>query len=128
MVEAGVLERPKVDRILALHMNTDLSMGQVGLYKGVSHANTDSFRLVIQGKGVHGAHPHDGIDPIVAGAHFVSALQSIVGRNLDPRDAGWHSGAIPGGHGANIIQTRAPGDGPHLQDRSARDHQQRLQI
>ncbi len=108
MVDAGVLERPKVDRILALHMNTDLSMGQVGLYTGVSHAHTDSFRLVIQGKGVHGAHPHDGIDPIVAGAHFVSALQSIVGRNLDPRDAGVVTvGQFQAGTAPNIIPDQA---------------------
>jgi amidohydrolase len=108
MVEAGVLEHPKVDRILALHMNTDLSMGQVGLYKGVSHAHTDSFRLVIQGKGVHGAHPHDGIDPIVAGAHFVSAVQSIVGRNLDPRDAGVITvGQFTAGTAPNIIPDQA---------------------
>jgi amidohydrolase len=108
MVDAGVLERPKVDRILALHMNTDLAMGQVGLYKGVSHAHTDSFRLAIQGKGVHGAHPHDGIDPIVAGAHFVSALQSIVSRNLDPRDAGVVTvGQFAAGTAPNIIPDQA---------------------
>jgi amidohydrolase len=108
MVDAGVLEQPKVDRILALHMNTDLSMGQVGLYKGVSHAHTDSFRLVIRGKGVHGAHPQDGIDPIVAGAHFVSALQSIVGRNLDPRDAGVVTvGQFSAGTAPNIIPDHA---------------------
>ncbi len=108
MVDAGVLERPKVDRILALHMNTDLSTGQVGLYKGVSHANTDSFRLVIQGKGVHGAYPHDGIDPIVAGAHFVSAVQTIVARSLDPRDAGVVTvGQFQAGTAPNIIPEHA---------------------
>ncbi|MFA5028378.1 MAG: M20 family metallopeptidase [Candidatus Methylomirabilota bacterium] len=108
MVDAGVLERPKVDRILALHMNTDLSMGQVGLYRGVSQAHTDSFRLAIQGKGVHGARPNDGIDPIVAGAHFVSALQSIVGRNLDPRDAGVVTvGHFQAGTAPNIIPDQA---------------------
>ncbi len=108
MVDAGVLENPKVDRILALHMNTDLPVGQVGLYKGVSHAHTDTFQLVIHGKGVHGAHPHDGIDPIVAGAHFVSALQSIVGRNLDPRDAAVITvGQFQAGTAPNIIPDRA---------------------
>jgi len=108
MAAAGVLERPKVDRILALHMNTDLSVGQIGLYKGVSHAHTDSFRLVIQGKGVHGAHPHDGIDPVVAGAHFVSAVQSIVARNLDPRDAGVVTvGQFQAGTAPNIIPDQA---------------------
>jgi amidohydrolase len=108
MIEAGVLENPRVDRILALHMNNDLPAGQVGLYTGVSHANTDRFQLVIQGKGIHGAHPHEGIDPIVAGAHFVSALQSIVGRNVDPLDAAVISvGQFQAGTAPNIIPDQA---------------------
>jgi amidohydrolase len=108
MVEAGVLENPKVDRILALHMNNELSVGQVGLYRGVSHAHTDSFRLTIQGKGSHGAYPHNGIDPIVAGAHFVSAVQTIVGRNLDPLDSAVISvGQFQAGTAPNIIPDQA---------------------
>jgi amidohydrolase len=108
MIEAGVLEHPRVDRILALHVNTDLPVGQVGLYRGVSHAHTDSFRLTIVGKGVHGARPHDGIDPIVAGAHFVSALQSIVGRNVDPLDSAVISvGQFQAGTAPNIIPNEA---------------------
>jgi amidohydrolase len=108
MVEAGVLENPKVDRILALHMNNELSVGQVGLYRGVSHAHTDSFRLTIRGKGSHGAYPHNGIDPIVAGAHFVSAVQSIVGRNLDPLDSAVISvGQFQAGTAPNIIPDQA---------------------
>lgn len=108
MIEAGALENPKVDRILALHMNNDLSAGQVGLYKGVSHANTDSFQLLIQGKGIHGAYPHDGIDPIVAGAHFVSALQTIVGRNVDPLESAVISvGQFMAGTAPNIIPDQA---------------------
>jgi amidohydrolase len=108
MVEAGVLENPRVDRILALHMNNDLQVGQVGLYQGVSHAQTDSFQLVIQGKGIHGAHPHDGIDPIVAGAHFVSALQSIVSRNVDPLESAVVSvGQFTAGAASNIIPDHA---------------------
>jgi len=108
MIDAGVLENPKVDRILALHMNTDLPAGRVGLYKGVSHAHTDSFQLIIQGKGIHGAYPHNGIDPIVAGAHFVTALQSIVGRNVDPLDAAVISvGQFTAGTAPNIIPDQA---------------------
>ena len=108
MVEAGVLENPKVDRILALHMNNELSVGQVGLYRGVSHAHTDSFRLTIRGKGSHGAYPHNGIDPIVAGAHFVSAVQTIVGRNLDPLDSAVISvGQFQAGTAPNIIPDQA---------------------
>jgi amidohydrolase len=108
MIAAGALESPRVDRILALHVNTDLEVGQVGLYKGVSHAHTDSFQLLLLGKGVHGAQPHSGIDPIVAGAHFVSALQTIVGRNVDPLDAAVISvGQFQAGTAPNIIPDRA---------------------
>lgn len=108
MIEAGVLDNPAVDRILALHMNNDLSAGQVGLYKGVSHAHTDSFQLLIQGRGIHGAYPHDGIDPIVAGAYFVSALQTIVGRNVDPLEAAVISvGQFQAGTAPNIIPDQA---------------------
>jgi amidohydrolase len=108
VIEAGALDNPKVDRILALHVNNDLSAGQVGLYRGVSHAHTDTFELVIQGKGVHGALPNEGIDPIVAGAHFVSALQSIVSRNVDPRDAAVISvGQFSAGTAPNIIPDQA---------------------
>jgi len=108
VIDAGALDNPRVDRILALHVNNDLSAGQVGLYRGVSHAHTDSFELVIQGKGVHGALPNEGIDPIVAGAHFVSALQSIVSRNVDPRDAAVISvGQFSAGTAPNIIPDQA---------------------
>jgi amidohydrolase len=108
MVEAGVLENPRVDRILALHVNIELPVGQVGLYQGVSHAHTDSFRMTLTGKGIHGAHPHNGIDPIVAGAHFVSALQTVVGRNVDPLDSAVISvGQFQSGTAPNIIPNQA---------------------
>ena len=108
MIDAGALDNPSVDRILALHMNNDLPAGQVGLYKGVSHAHTDSFQLLIQGKGVHGAYPHDGIDPIVAGAHFVSALQTVVGRNVDPLESAVVSvGQFTAGTAPNVIPEHA---------------------
>jgi amidohydrolase len=108
MIEAGALDNPRVDRILALHVNNDLPAGRVGLYRGVSHAHTDTFELVIRGKGVHGALPNEGIDPIVAGAHFVSALQSIVGRNVDPREAAVITvGQFAAGTAPNIIPGQA---------------------
>lgn len=104
MIEAGVLKGPVMDRILACHMWTDGEVGQVGLYKGPSHAATDFFNLTIFGKSSHGARPHKGIDPVVAGAHFVTALQTIVSRNIDPIDTGVVTvGKFTGGTVANII-------------------------
>jgi len=86
MIEHGVLENPHVDRIVAGHMGPDMEVGTVGIYSAQSHASADRFRLIIRGKGGHGGRPHQTIDPIVAGAHFVTALQSVVGRNIDPID------------------------------------------
>jgi len=104
VIHAGGLENPTVDRILAGHMNTDLPVGQVGLFKDVSHAAADTFRLIIQGKGVHGAYPHEGIDPILAGSHFVTAVQSIVSRNVGPIDSAVVTvGQFQAGTAPNII-------------------------
>jgi amidohydrolase len=86
MIEHGVLENPHVDLVVAGHMGPDMEVGTVGIYSAQSHASADRFRLIIRGKGGHGGRPHQTIDPIVAGAHFVTALQSVVGRNIDPID------------------------------------------
>ena len=108
MIAAGVLQNPPVNRIIGIHMNADLPAGQVGLFKGVSNAGADTFRLEILGKGVHGAYPHQGIDPIVAGAHFVSGVQSVVGRNIDPIDSAVITvGRFQSGTAPNIIPDRA---------------------
>jgi amidohydrolase len=108
MIDAGVLQNPTIDRIIGVHMNVDLPAGHVGLYKGVSNAGADTFRLEIHGKGVHGAFPHEGIDPIVAGAHFVTGVQSIVGRNIDPLDSAVITvGQFQSGTAPNIIPDRA---------------------
>ncbi|MCB2190290.1 MAG: amidohydrolase, partial [Deltaproteobacteria bacterium] len=87
MVERGVLENPAVDRIIAAHVAGDLPTGHMGINFGQSHASNDLFRLNIKGKGTHGARPHQGNDPVVAGAHLISALQSVVSRRIDPLDA-----------------------------------------
>ena len=108
IIKAGALENPPVDRILGAHMNSDMPVGQVGFFKSVSHASADTFRLAIKGKGVHGAYPHSGIDPIVAGAHFVSSVQTIVGRNIDPTDSAVVTvGQFQAGTAPNIIPEQA---------------------
>lgn len=108
MIEAGVLENPPLDHVLACHMWPDLPVGMAGFYKGPSHAATDRFTLTINGKGTHGASPHQGIDPILAGAHFVTAVQSVISRNLDPVDAGVISvGKFHAGSASNVIPDSA---------------------
>jgi amidohydrolase len=84
MIAKGVLEDPHVDRVMAGHMVPDMAVGTVGVFRAQSHASADRFTLRIVGKGSHGGRPHEGVDPIVAGAHFVTAVQSVVGRNVNP--------------------------------------------
>ena len=108
MIDAGVMQNPSIDRAIALHMWTQLNVGQVGLYKSVSHAAADMFTLKITGKGGHGAAPHFTIDPIVAGANYVSAVQTLVSRNTPPLDTAVVTvGSFQSGTVGNIIPESA---------------------
>ena len=108
MIERGVLENPFVDRILAGHVGPDMEVGTVGIYRSQSHASADRFRLIIRGSGGHGGRPHQTIDPIVAGSHFVTALQSVVARNIDPLDGAVITvGKFSAGNAENVIPEHA---------------------
>lgn len=87
MVQAGVLENPKVDRAVALHVFPTLRVGEIGLTPGPALASVDDFVIKLRGRGSHAAHPHTAKDPILAGAALVQALQSIVSRNTDPLES-----------------------------------------
>jgi amidohydrolase len=84
MIEDGLFERFPVRSVYALHNWPSLAPGKVGLNLGPMMAGIDVFDVKIRGRGGHGAHPHQTIDPIVATAHVISALQSVVSRNVDP--------------------------------------------
>ncbi len=108
MIERGALENPRVDWVVGAHMSPEIEIGGVGLYRAQSHASADQFELIIRGRGAHGGRPHQGRDPIVAGAHVVVALQSIVGRNLDPLEAGVVTvGRFSAGQTHNVIPQSA---------------------
>lgn len=112
MIEAGVLEGPKVDVALGIHLWTPLPVGQVGVTQGAFMAAADQFELTILGVGGHGAQPDRTIDPIVVSAHVVTALQSIVSRRSDPFDSVVLTvGAIHGGTRHNIIPDRVALEG-----------------
>jgi amidohydrolase len=97
-----------VDRILACHVHPGLPVKTAGLHPSQSHASTDPFHLIIKGKGGHGGHPDQAIDPIVAGAYFVSMLQTIVARNVDPLEtAVVHVGKFAAGTAGNVIPGHA---------------------
>ena len=108
MIERGVLENPRVDRVIAGHVAPDLQVGSVGVFRGLGYASADMFELNITGRGTHGARPEDGNDPIVAGAHFVTTIQSIVARNIKPTDAAVVTvGKFTSGDVSNVIPETA---------------------
>ncbi|MFW5840816.1 MAG: M20 metallopeptidase family protein [Planctomycetota bacterium] len=85
-----------------------LALGQVGLLAGPSQARVDTFEIIIEGRGGHGASPHRAIDPVYAGCQVVSALQSIVSRNLAPLKASVLSiCSFQAGNACNVIPQRA---------------------
>lgn len=84
MIEAGVLEDPKVDAVFGLHIDQEHPVGQIGIRPGPAMAAADRFSIHIRGKGGHGAKPETTVDPIVVGAQIVTALQTLVAREIDP--------------------------------------------
>lgn len=108
MIAQGVLENPRVDEIFACHLSPDLPVGTVGVNRIQSHASADRFSLTIKGKGAHGARPNEGIDPIVAGSYFVTAVQSIISRDIRPTDtAVFTVGRFMAGTAVNVIPEHA---------------------
>ncbi len=108
MIADGVLERPRPDRALAMHLWNMRPVGWVSSPAGPVMAAADILEMTIRGRGGHGAAPHQTIDPIVAAAQVVTALQSIVARNLDPRAAAVVSVTqITAGEAFNVIPSQA---------------------
>ena len=108
MIERGVLANPAVDQIIAGHMDPNLSVGTVGLFSHIGHASSDPFELMITGKGTHGARPHLGINPITAGGSFVTGLDSIIPRYINPaRSAVVSVGTFHAGKAGNVIPEQA---------------------
>jgi amidohydrolase len=86
MMKDGVLDDPHVDRTFALHLYSGLDTGKIGVRDGPYFASADEFDLIIRGKGGHGAMPQNSFDPIVAGAQMVTMLQTVVSREIAPKD------------------------------------------
>ncbi|HTV72194.1 MAG TPA: M20 family metallopeptidase [Candidatus Acidoferrales bacterium] len=108
MIEDGALENPHVDRTFALHLYSGLDVGRIGVHDGAFFASADEFKLTIVGKGGHGAMPQSAIDPVVAGAHFVTMLQTIVSREIAPKDpAVFTVGKFQAGTTFNVIPDSA---------------------
>ena len=80
----GLLDSPKVDMALALHLWNEEPLGWLGIAGGPMMAGAEIFNIKVRGKGGHGAIPHVAVDPIVASAQIITALQTIVSRNVSP--------------------------------------------
>ena len=104
MMKDGVLENPKVDMTLSLHLWNEKPLGWVHVAKGPVMAGAEEFKVKIIGKGGHGAIPETAVDPIVCAAQIVSAAQTIVSRNVSPTETAVVSfTVINGGTAFNVI-------------------------
>lgn len=83
MVEEGVLEDPEVDAIFGLHISQGDQVGQMSYRPRGAMASAQRFEINVQGRQTHGAQPWAGVDPIVVGAHIVTALQTVVSRQIE---------------------------------------------
>jgi len=87
MLDDGLFERFPCDEIYALHNWPALPPGTIGINPGPMMAASDKFEIVIEGRGGHGAHPYQTIDPVVVAAQVILGLQTIVSRNVHPIDS-----------------------------------------
>jgi amidohydrolase len=112
MIREGALDDPKVEAVFALHVGSWTSVGQAGWTDGPIFASSDTFRIEVEGKSVHGAQPQMGLDPIPVAAEIVQALQLIISRQIDGRQPRVLTiGRIQGGTRFNIIADRVTLDG-----------------
>jgi amidohydrolase len=104
MIAEGVLDNPKVDIALAMHVWNEKPVGWIGIANGPAMAGAEIFTIKIRGKGGHGAVPHMAMDPVLASAQVITALQGIVARNVAPLQTAVVSVCtIHGGETFNVI-------------------------
>ncbi len=104
MISDGLFERFPADAVFGLHNWPGLETGRFAFVEGPAMASVDQAIITIAGKGGHGAEPHNTVDPVVVAAHVITSLQSIVARNVDPRDMAVVTvGSIHGGSASNVI-------------------------
>ncbi|AIT05155.1 amidohydrolase [Sphingomonas taxi] len=104
MIADGLFERFPCDAVYGLHNWPGLPAGKLGFVDGPAMASVDWIGIRVVGKGGHGAAPHETVDPVVAAAHLITALQTIVSRNVAPLDTAVVTvGSIHGGDAANVI-------------------------
>lgn len=84
MIEDGLFERFSIERAYGLHLSTKYATGVLGFREGPMYASSDSIEIDVVGVGGHGSAPHDAVDPIFTAANFITSVQQIVSRQVDP--------------------------------------------
>ncbi|MEX0762198.1 MAG: M20 family metallopeptidase [Dehalococcoidia bacterium] len=104
MIEDGVLDEIKPDRVIGLHLWNQVPLGQVGVNQGTVFAGADAIRIEVTGKGGHGALPHTTVDPVVTASAIVTTMQTVVSREISPNEMGVVTfGKVHGGSAPNVI-------------------------
>jgi amidohydrolase len=104
MVEEGILDHPPVDGALGFHVWSGYPAGTVMVRSGPVAASVDGFKLLVRGKGSHGAAPEEGVDPVVIAAQIITSAQALVTRRVGPKHRTVLSfTAINGGNAFNVI-------------------------
>ncbi|MDJ0643818.1 MAG: amidohydrolase [Erythrobacter sp.] len=109
MLEDGLYERfGKPDYALAFHVNSGMETGRISASEGIQYSSADSVDIIVPGVGAHGASPHRGKDPVYIASQIVTALQSIVSREVQPlKPAVITVGSFHSGSKHNIISDQA---------------------
>ena len=112
MVEDGLMTRFGIGEVYGMHNYPNMPVGSFGLRPGPIMAAADFVTIEIEGVGGHAARPHLTVDPVVVGAHIITAIQSIVGRNVDPvKSAVVSITMVKAGTTDNVIPQRVRLDG-----------------
>ena len=113
LIKEGAMDFPKLDVVFGLHMAAQLPAGMLAYKSGAAQASSDLFKIIVHGKGSHGAMPWGSVDPIVVSAQIIEGLQHIVSKQSDLTKAPLviSVGSLHAGVRANIIPETAQMDG-----------------
>lgn len=104
MIHDGLFERFGIERAYGLHLSSKYLSSVLGFREGPMYASSDSIEINVLGTGGHGSAPHDAIDPIYTAAQFISSVQQVITRQIDPLEPAVVTiGAIHGGTIHNVI-------------------------
>jgi hippurate hydrolase len=108
MVEDGLMDRFGIKEVFGMHNMPGLPVGEFAIREGGMMASTDEFVITVEATGGHAAMPHKGVDPVIASAHLITALQTLVSRNVDPmRPAVLSVTMLEAGNAFNVIPATA---------------------